>query len=85
MDLQNIQEQLNTEFAKADVRVIFWFDDKVKCLIGGTPAFYAIENFCKTKNPYTCGLHYGYADIPKEWIDNIIRREWIEELCNSMV
>lgn len=28
MDLQNIQEQLNTEFAKADVRIIFWFDDK---------------------------------------------------------
>lgn len=28
MDLQNIQEQLNTEFAKVDVRIIFWFDDK---------------------------------------------------------
>lgn len=28
MDLQNIQEQLNTEFAKADIRIIFWFDDK---------------------------------------------------------
>ena len=28
MDLQNIQEQLNTEFAKTDVRIIFWFDDK---------------------------------------------------------
>ena len=28
MDLQNIQEQLNTEFAKADVRIIFWFADK---------------------------------------------------------
>lgn len=28
MDLQNVQEQLNTEFSKADVRIIFWFDDK---------------------------------------------------------
>lgn len=28
MDLQNIQEQLNTEFSKQDVRLIFWFDDK---------------------------------------------------------
>lgn len=27
-DLQNIQEQLNTEFAKSDTRIIFWFDDK---------------------------------------------------------
>ena len=26
MDLQNIQEQLNTEFAKADVHIIFWKD-----------------------------------------------------------
>ena len=28
MDLQNIQNQLNTEFAKSDVRIVFWFDDK---------------------------------------------------------
>ena len=28
MDLQNIQEQLNTEFSKGDTRIICWFDDK---------------------------------------------------------
>ena len=28
MDLLNIQNQLNTEFAKSDVRIVFWFDDK---------------------------------------------------------
>lgn len=28
MDLQNIQDQLNTEFTKSDVRIVFWFDDK---------------------------------------------------------
>lgn len=28
MDLQNIQDQLNTEFAKSQTRIIFWFDDK---------------------------------------------------------
>ena len=28
MDLQNIQDQLNTEFAKSEIRIIFWFDDK---------------------------------------------------------
>lgn len=28
MELQNIQEQLNTEFAKQDTHIIFWFDDK---------------------------------------------------------
>ena len=28
MDLQNIQDQLNTEFSKLDTRIIFWFDDK---------------------------------------------------------
>ena len=27
MDLQNIQNQLNTEFAKSETRIIFWFDD----------------------------------------------------------
>ena len=28
MDLQNIQNQLDTEFAKSETRIIFWFDDK---------------------------------------------------------
>ena len=28
MDLQNIQDQLNTEFSKENTRIIFWFDDK---------------------------------------------------------
>lgn len=28
MDLQNIQEQLNTEFSKSNTRIVFWFDDK---------------------------------------------------------
>ena len=28
MDLQNIQDQLNTEYAKSETRIIFWFDDK---------------------------------------------------------
>ena len=28
MDIQNIQDQLNTEFAKSETRIIFWFDDK---------------------------------------------------------
>ncbi|MGI6501676.1 MAG: BREX-1 system phosphatase PglZ type A [Anaerostipes sp.] len=28
MDIQNIQEQLNTEFSKQGVRLVFWFDDK---------------------------------------------------------
>ena len=28
MDLQNIQEQLNTIFSKSTTRIIFWFDDK---------------------------------------------------------
>ena len=28
MDLQNIQDQLNTEFSKEGTRIIFWFDDK---------------------------------------------------------
>lgn len=28
MDLQNIQDQLNTEFARLDTILIFWFDDK---------------------------------------------------------
>ncbi len=30
MDLQNIQDQLNTEFAKSETRIIFWM---IKILI----------------------------------------------------
>lgn len=27
------------------------------------------------------GLYYGYESIPEEWLDEIVRREWIEEMC----
>ncbi len=27
------------------------------------------------------GLYYGYVNIPKEWLEVIHRREWIEDLC----
>ena len=30
MELQNIQDQLNIEFAKSGIRIIFWFDDKAE-------------------------------------------------------
>lgn len=30
------------------------------------------------------GLYYGYDDIPKEWLDTIARREYIEDLCNQL-
>lgn len=29
------------------------------------------------------GLYYGYENIPKEWLDTIQKREWIEEMCNA--
>lgn len=29
------------------------------------------------------GLYYGYDVIPKEWLDAIKRREWIEGLCKT--
>ena len=29
------------------------------------------------------GLYYGYESIPKDWLDVIRRRDWIEELCRS--
>jgi len=27
------------------------------------------------------GLYYGYEKMPKEWLESVIRREWIEGLC----
>ena len=27
------------------------------------------------------GLYYGYDNIPEEWRNCIIEKEWIEELC----
>ena len=31
------------------------------------------------------GLYYGYESIPKEWLDVIQRRKWIEELCKGVI
>ena len=28
------------------------------------------------------GLYYGYENMPKEWLDSVIRKEWIEKLCD---
>ena len=30
------------------------------------------------------GLYYGYEEIPKEWIEKIVRREYIEKLCEKL-
>ena len=29
------------------------------------------------------GLYYGYGAIPKDWLDAIRKREWIEEMCDA--
>ena len=28
------------------------------------------------------GAMYGYDAIPREWLDKLIRREYIEEMCD---
>jgi len=30
------------------------------------------------------GLYYGYSNIPKEWLDTLQKREWIEMICKDM-
>ncbi|WP_226037543.1 ADP-ribosylglycohydrolase family protein [Aquibacillus saliphilus] len=30
------------------------------------------------------GLHYGYQSIPKEWVATLVRRDYIEGLCNKL-
>ena len=29
------------------------------------------------------GLRYGYDSIPKEWLKEIARRDWIEDMCRK--
>ncbi len=30
------------------------------------------------------GIYYGYKNIPEHWLEIIIRREWIEDLCRMI-
>ncbi len=30
------------------------------------------------------GVYYGYGSMPKEWLESIIKRDWIVELCDRM-
>ena len=30
------------------------------------------------------GLYYGYNSIPKEWLAVIVKRDYIESLCNKL-
>ena len=32
-----------------------------------------------------CGVYYGYSSIPKEWVDNLARKDWIDELIEKFV
>ena len=27
------------------------------------------------------GLYYGYEEIPKEWVEVVVRKEYVEGLC----
>ncbi len=29
------------------------------------------------------GLAYGYENIPKEWLDVIVKKDWINKLCED--
>ena len=31
------------------------------------------------------GIYYGFDSIPKRWIAQIPRREWIEDMCGKMM
>lgn len=30
------------------------------------------------------GIYYGSEDIPEEWLDVLVRRQYIEELCEKL-
>ena len=30
------------------------------------------------------GLKYGYSSIPQDWVDEIARKEYVEDLCNEL-
>ncbi len=30
------------------------------------------------------GLRYGYDDIPQDWVNEISRKEYVEDLCNQL-
>lgn len=30
------------------------------------------------------GLYYGGEKMPREWVESVKRREWIEELCRKI-
>lgn len=30
------------------------------------------------------GLYYGYNEIPEEWLDAIVKKEYIEDLCSGL-
>ncbi|MCD7781249.1 MAG: ADP-ribosylglycohydrolase family protein [Methanosphaera sp.] len=31
------------------------------------------------------GLYYGFDSIPKEWLDNLINKEYIESICDNFI
>ena len=29
------------------------------------------------------GIIYGYDDIPKKWLDKLVKRDYLEKLCDN--
>ena len=94
MDLQNIQDQLNTEFSKEDTRMIFWFDDKgeyedeVSELQLGDVRLY-IYDICRSE---TIGIRriisaageYGLSVPTVEVFDDMFRVNLCRNVQNNM-
>lgn len=94
MDLQNIQDQLNTEFAKSQTRIIFWFDDKgeyedeVSELQFGDVKLY-IYDICRSE---TIGIRriisaageYGLPVPTVEVFDDMFRVNLYKNVQNNM-
>ena len=94
MDLQNIQDQLNTEFAKSETRIIFWFDDKgeyedeVSELQFGDVKLY-IYDICRSE---TIGIRriisaageYGLPVPTVEVFDDMFRVNLYKNVQNNM-
>ena len=30
------------------------------------------------------GIIYGYNDIPREWLDKLVKKEYLENLCDKL-
>jgi len=86
-------EKLDTKAIKSSGYVVDTLESAIWCLLNSSTYKDCVLNAVNLGEDTDtvsavagglAGLYYGYENIPLEWLDLIVKREYVESLCNQL-